>query len=136
LSIRRATILDLEHILDLTNRFNDEYFDIELDQDKTEETLVELILNGVVLVSDTGFIGGLVVPDIFRNWTYLQELGWYAKDASGYRLLLKFIAVGRELGVDEVRMCTLVNSNPAAESILRRTGFSPIEQSHRLIIKE
>lgn len=136
MSIRSASIRDLDHIIDLVFKFNAKYFDIELDQDKTEEMTSELILNGVVFVSNSGFIGGMIVPDMFRNWTYLQELGWYATDSSGYRLLNRFIKEANLRQVDEIRMCTLENSDPVAEKILRKAGFSPIEHSHRLILKE
>lgn len=129
-------VTDLDHIIDLVNEFNSTHFDIELDQDKTEAMVAELILNGVVFVSPNGFIGGMIVPDMFRNWMYLQELGWYATDSSGYSLLLRFIKEAKDYGVDEVRMCTLEESDPVAEKILRRVGFSPIEHSHRLILKE
>jgi len=134
--LRKAEHTDMDHIIDLVYKFNTQYFDIELDPDKTEYMTYQLITNGIVFVSDNGFIGGMVVPDMFRNWTYLQELGWFSTDSSGYRLLRKFIAAAKEHEVDEIRMCTLENSNPQAEEILRRVGFSPIEQSHRLILTE
>lgn len=132
MSIRRAVITDLEHILHLTEIFNEKYFDVELNPDKAEDAIVQLILHGIVFVSDNGFIGGVIAPDIFRDWVYLQELGWFATDSSGYKLLNAFIKDAREQGVDEIRMCTLETSDPIAEKILLRKGFSPIERSFRL----
>lgn len=132
MTIRRAVLSDLDHIIGLTERFNAKYYDVELDPDKTEDAIVQLILHGIVFVSDNGFIGGVIAPDIFRDWTYLQELGWFSTDSSGYRLLNAFIKDARDRGIDEIRMCTLETSDPIAEKILLKKGFSPIERSFRL----
>lgn len=134
--VREAVITDLPFILGLVNEFNTKYFDIELDPDKTEDMILHLILNGIVFVSDKGFIGGMAVPDLFRSRTYLQELGWYAKDRSGYYLLKRFIAEAKEFDIDEIRMCTLETSPPEATRLLERVGFVPVERSYRLSIKE
>ena len=134
--VREAEIKDLGFIIDLVTKFNNKYFDIELDPDKTEEMVLHLILNGIVFVSDNGFIGGMAVPDLFRNRTYLQELGWYATDRSGYYLLKKFIAEAKNFDIDEIRMCTLETSPPEATALLERIGFEPVEHSYRLSIKE
>lgn len=130
--VRKAVVQDLVFITELVHKFNKEYFEIELDPDKTEEAILNLILRGSVFVSPTGFIGGIVVPDIFRNRSYLHELGWYATDSSGYKLLRAFVDEAKRLEVDEVRMCTLNTSPPAAAKLLTRMGFMPIEQSYKL----
>ncbi len=134
--MQRATFDHFDHIVALTHEFNSKYYDIELDPGKVDSAIAMLLSNGIVFVSDEGFIGGVIVPDIFRNWTYLQELGWFAKDRSGLKLLNAFINEAKLLGVDEVRMCTLQTSDPIAERVLLKKGFTPVEQSFMLRIKE
>ena len=134
--VKEAEITDLPALLGMVSKFNNKYFDIELDPDKTEDMILRLITTGIVFISPTGFIGGMVVPDLFRNRTYLQELGWYAEDSTGYYLLKAFIKEAKKYAIDEIRMCLLETSPPEAEVLLHRVGFVPIEHSYRLTIKE
>lgn len=135
-SVRPATILDLQRIIDMMHVFNDQYFKIPLNEDKCEVMVSYMITEGIVFVSDYGFIGGIVTEDLFRDWTYLGELGWYATDRSGLSLLKAFIHAGKEAGVDEIRMCTLDTSPESARKVLIKKGFIPVETSYRLIINE
>ena len=131
--IRSATHDDLPDIMDLIYKFNDEYFGIPVNRLKTMEMVTWIIEDGVGLISERGFIGGVFVNDLIRDWTILQELGWYSEDKSGIKLLDAFIEAGRDRGVDEVRVCTLETSSPIAGRILQRKGFAPLEMSYRLI---
>jgi len=132
--VRQATADDAEGIIDLIHNFNAEYFDVPLSDPKTRKMVDWVIDEGVMFVSGTGFIAGMVVDDLFRDWTVLQEFGWYAEDKSGIALLDAFIQAGRDLQVDEVRVCTLSTSSAIAGRILRRKGFAPLEESYRLKI--
>lgn len=132
--VRRAELSDMTQIIKLCERFNKEYFGIPLDLEKTIAMVVWIIEDGVGFVSTSGFIGGVPTTDLIRNWTLLQEFGWYAEDRSGIALLDAFIQAGRDLGVDEVRVCTLETSSPMAGRILQRKGFAPLETSHRLML--
>jgi len=76
----------------------------------------------------TGFIGGWIIPDGFRDQAYLVEQGWYCTDNQGVLLLNAFQKAGEDNGVDEVRMCTLETSPRIAERILTRKGYKPAEQ--------
>lgn len=131
--IRRADhFLDFWHILDLTEEFNSKYYHKPLDKAKTSDMISDIIEYGVCFVSDNGYIGGVVTPDPFRDANALVELGWFAKDNSGIKLLDAFIAEGRELGVDEIRMCTMSTSPVIAEKIILRKGFTVAETQYRL----
>lgn len=114
--------------------FNAEYYDVPLDDDRTRRTTLQLLDTGVVFMSDGGFIAGAIVQDPFRQWEALVEFGWYATDSSGMRLLNKFVELGRESMLDEVRMTTLSTSPEGVNETLRRYGFNPIEVSHRLLL--
>lgn len=130
--IRTATVDDLDHILNLTIEFNDMYYHRPLNIDKTIYMIKHLIEHGIVLVSDKGYIGGMVVPDNFRDENVLVEFGWFAKDSSGIRLLDRFIKAGKELYIDEIRMTTMDTSPAIADKLLLKRGFKSTETSHRL----
>lgn len=130
--IRQATQQDLWHILDLTEEFNTMYYHKPLDEVKTVGMIELIIEDGVCFVSDKGYIGGVVMPDSFRDANALVEIGWFAKDNSGIKLLDAFIAEGRRLNVDEIRMCTMSTSPVVAEKIILRKGFTLAETQYRL----
>ena len=130
--IKKATMQDFDHILALTQEFNEEYYHLPLNLDKTTLMITHLIEHGVVFVSDKGYIGGMLVPDMFRDSLALVEFGWFAKDSSGIRLLDKFIQAGKDMYADEVRMGTMITSPAIATSILERKGFNLIESSYKL----
>jgi hypothetical protein len=130
--IRKATTDDLDFILALTVEFNAGYYGRPLNMDKTKIMITHLITDGVVFVSEQGYIGGMLVTDMFRDDLALVEFGWFAKDSSGIRLLDKFIAAGKELHADEIRMCTMSTSPAVATRILERRGFNLIESSYKL----
>jgi hypothetical protein len=132
--VRRAAIGDLDAIVDIATVFNNEYVDQPLNPDKARTSLVHLIEDGVVFVTDTGAIVGAIYDDPFRDRTLLLEIGWYAEDnsRSGLRLLRKFIAEGRKLKVDAIVMSTLSTSSPRTRTLLSRLGFQTTEHTHTL----
>ena len=133
--VRRAVTADVDRIVDMAHVFNDAHVDMPLASDKTWEQVFVLVESHSVFVSDGGFILGAVSPAMFHDWTYLAELGWYATDNSGSRLLQAFMDEAVDLGVDELRMCTMSTSSPIADKLLAKKGFVPIETSHRLLIQ-
>jgi len=131
--VRRAELADTTRIVKQIERFNDEYYDVPINVAKVIDMVTWVIDDGVIFVSARGFIGGMVVDDLMRDWTVLQEFGWYAEDRSGIALLDAFIQAGRDLNVDEVRVSTLSTSSPSTDRLLHRKGFAPSETSHRLM---
>ena len=130
--IRRATIDDIGVVLPMAIKFNDEYFGIPLNLVKTAEVICYIIEEEIAYVSPGGFIGGIVTEDLMRDWTVLQEVAWYSTDRSGLQLLDAFVLAGRELDVDEVRVCHLETSSPIVGKLLQRRGFALLETSYRL----
>ena len=131
--IRKAELADMLAILPMIERFNDKYFDVPINRVKTIDMVAWSIEDGVCFIADDGFIGGVLVEDLVRDWTVLQECGWYAEGRSGIKLLDAFIAAGRKLKVNDIRICTLATSSPSAGRLLQRKGFAPLETSHRLL---
>lgn len=131
--IRVAHFSDIPRILTQVRKFNDTYYDVPLDEDRAEEFITRLVSGdeGVVMISDAGFIAAVPMTDPFRSKRYLVEIGWYAEDNSGLRLLKSLEDYARMRLYDEVRMTTL-ESNPGVEKLLSRKGYTAIETSHRL----
>lgn len=134
MTVRWAVLDDMPQIIPMAIKFNDEYFGIPLHMRRTIEVICYIIEEGVAFITDGGFIGGLVTDDLLRDWTVLQEVAWYSTDRTGLLLLDSFIREGEELGVNEVRVCTLNTSSPVVGKLLQRRGFAPLETSYRLQI--
>lgn len=134
--IRRATQGDALFILALTKRFSEKYYDGPLDLNRAARSINRIISDGTCFVSNEGFIGGVLVDSLFHNETALVELGWYAEDSSGARLLDQFIQEGWDIGATEIRMTTLNNSPGVAHRLLHNRGFYAAETSYRLRPKE
>ncbi len=117
----------------LIQTFNRRYYGIPINSKKTIDMVAWIIEDGVGFISEAGFIGGVFVLDLIRDWTILQECGWYSEDKSGIKLLDAFIKAGYEAQVNEIRVCTLETSSAIAGRILQRKGFAPLETSYRLI---
>lgn len=133
--IRQATSDDIPHLINLISRFNDEYYRVTVvNPQKLDRWLRANMENGVIYVTDTGFIAGLLVDDPMRDWTALVETGWYDTGRGGVRLLRRFIEFGETCGADEVRMTTLNTTPAGAMTLLTRMGFEEIERSHRLTL--
>lgn len=132
--IRKAQSDDLWFIYGLTLEFNEMYYHKPLNLNKTLNMIDHIIEEGVCFVSNTGYIGGLIIDDPFREANALVEMGWFAKDNSGVKLLDAFIDEGRLLVVDEIRMCTMSTSPSVATTIIKRRGFALAETQYRLIL--
>ena len=131
--IRVITEDDLDWLVDLTIDFNDSYYGIPLNINKTRRTLWGVITQeyGVGFRSDNGAIIGTIEDDPFRDYVVLQERGWFSTDRSGIALLRAFTNYGKEIGVNEIRMTTL-EANKRADKLLLKYGYNPIETSHGL----
>lgn len=92
----------------------------------TGETIAGLLASdqGAVWVSDGGFIAGLITRSIISPDPIAVELGWYAEDRSGIRLLRAFEAWAYEGGARLIKMSA--NGGQAAK-ILERAGYRACE---------
>ena len=93
---------------------------------RTGETLASLLGNpqGVVFVSDGGFIAGQMMQTIINPAPVAFELGWFASDRSGLRLLRAFETWAAEQGATLIKMSA---NGGAAERILERRGYRVAE---------
>lgn len=132
--IRRARPSDKNRLCALVERFNDQYYPVPLNLEKTYRTVHNLVYHGTVFMTDNAFIGGSLVDDVFRDQKFLVELGWYAEDRWGLKLLDRFVEEAHYLEADEVRVNHMDTSNPAIARILERRGFKFADASYALRI--
>lgn len=99
---------------------------VPVDRAWTARTVASLIESddGLVLVSPGGFIAGALVQTIINPAPLVQELGWFASDGSGLRLLRRLEAWARERGATLVQLST----GPAGPD-LARLGYRRAEQA-------
>ena len=90
------------------------------------ETLAGLLGDpqGAVFVSGGGFIAGQIMQTVISPDPVAFELGWFASDRSGLRLLRAFEAWASEQGASLIKMSA---NGGAAGRILERRGYAVAE---------
>lgn len=125
--IRQASAADIPAIIDLIERLARAVQGPQrVDRIKTGETLAGLMASpqGVVLVSEQGFIAGCMMQTIINPDPVAFELGWYAEDRSGLRLLRAFEAWAVGQGATLIKLSC---NGGAAQQILERSGYRVAE---------
>lgn len=134
--IRFATLDDLPDVVEYGRRFHAmSQQPFPYSEEAATGFSAGLIENdaGCVLLSDHGFIGGMLAPAYCAPaWVMAVELFWWA-EKDGMRLLRAFESWAVDRGAQEVRMTSLA-ALPKADAILRRKGFEPAEISYRKVI--
>ena len=125
--IRLAEPGDVLHIVDLIEDLRTAVGGpIPVDRAWTARTVAGLIADpdGAVWVSAGGFIAGALRPTIINPAPIACELGWFARDGSGLRLLRAFEAWARARGAALVQLST------GAEGLeLSRLGYCLTERA-------
>lgn len=93
---------------------------------KAGETLAGLITSadGGVFVSGGGFIAGQVGQTVISPDPVAWELGWWAEDRSGIRLLRRFEQWAASKGATLIKMSC---NGGMAQRILERSGYEVAE---------
>ena len=107
--IRPATGSDVLPLVDMIERLRAAVGGpIPVDRAHTAAVVASLIADpdALVLVSDGGFIAGRLTPTIINPAPIAQELGWWAADGSGLRLLRAFERWATERGATLVQLST------------------------------
>lgn len=126
-SPRLATATDIPRVIDMIERLAASVDGPQrVCRLRTGETLAGLIAStdGVVLVSGRGFIAGQIGRTVINPDPIAYELGWYAEDRSGLRLLRRFETWAREHGATLIKMSCKGGS---AQRILARSGYRVAE---------
>lgn len=125
--IRPATGGDVLSIVDMIERLRAAVDGpIPVDRAHAAAVVASLIADpdALVLVSDRGFVAGRLTPTIINPAPIAQELGWWAADGSGLRLLRAFERWAAERGATLVQLST----GPVGPD-LSRLGYRRAEQA-------
>ncbi len=123
--VRAAVDSDVPRIVEMIVALRDAVNGpIPVSRDWSMRTVAKLIADpdGCVFVTDGGFIAGLMQPTIINPLPIAKELGWWASDNSGLRLLRAFEAWAKG------RRALLVQLSTAPEGLdLTRLGYARAE---------
>ena len=125
--IRPATASDVLPIVGMIERLRAAVDGpIPVDRAHTAAVVAALISDpdALVLVSGAGFIAGRLTPTIINPALIASELGWWAADGSGLRLLRAFERWAAERGATLVQLST----GPVGPD-LSRLGYRRAEQA-------
>jgi hypothetical protein len=128
--IRAATRDDLDRVVELGAAFHAycPYRDIPLDREAFREFAGRLIDGGVILLSEDGFIGGLLNPLYFNPAVVMAvELFWWA-GKTGSALRGSFEAWARENGAHGIQFTGLADEREQTiRKVFGRAGYQPVE---------
>ena len=134
--IREAVESDIPELVEMARAFHGmaPHGEIaDFDAETMARTMAFLIGSetAVLLRSDDGMIGGVLVPAYFNGMVLiLDELFWWAH-AGGVQLRNAFEAWGRDRGAKSVVMSTLVDGRMRATArLMQMGGYRPIEVRH------
>lgn len=125
--IRRATASDIMEIVDHVEALRLAIGGpVQVDRAHTAQTLAALLSSpdGAVWVSPGGFIAGVLTQTIISPVPLVQELGWYATDGTGLRLLRRLEAWAQDRGAALIQLST----GPVGPD-LTRLGYRRAEQA-------
>ena len=125
--IREATADDVLRIVDMVEALRLAVGGpVPVDRAWTARTVAGLLASpdGAVWASDNGFIAGVLTQTIISPAPLVQELGWYATDGSGLRLLRRLEAWAQDRGAALIQLST----GPQGPD-LTRLGYHRAEQA-------
>lgn len=133
--MRDATHGDIEHIVTLGARMAEKAkLATGYDPDSVRATLAHLIDNddGILIVSETGMIGGMCYPHPFNHAAKIgQEFFWYSEGNDGPDLLCMAEQRARECGASHWTMLAQETMRPKVVGrYYERQGYSPLERSY------
>lgn len=125
--LRAATAADIPQVIDwITALAGAVEGPQQVCRARTGEVLAGLIASadGIVLVSDGGFIAGCITQTVISPDPVAVELGWYATNRSGLRLLRAFEGWARDRGATLIKMSC---NGGTAQRLLERAGYRVAE---------
>lgn len=125
--ISRATEADIPRIIDMVVALAAAVDGPQrVDRVRTGETIAGLLHDpdGLVLVTDGGFIAGVIMQTVISPEPVAAELGWYAQRGHGQALLMAFEAWARERGARLVKMSC---AGGRVQTMLEAAGYRMAE---------
>ena len=134
--MRRAELADIPQLMPFARAFHAQAaIGPAFDPDTVQGFLSGMIegQSSVVLLTDHGSIGGVIVPAYCDpTWKIAVELFWWA-EKGGLTLLTAFEKWAADMGANEVRMTSLA-SLPRADRVLRLKDYQPAEISYQKVL--
>lgn len=132
--IRPATAEDASIVMDMAEQFfhASPYSGVLFDRPAVQATFYNLIEHGCVLVTDGGFIAGMLSPLVFSPEVVVAtEIAWWAPNGGGTELREAFEEWAKSKGAAAVQMSTL-NNHYAQKlaSNLSENGYTPVEVAY------
>lgn len=128
--IRVADTADLPAILEMAEAFHgySPWRVYPFDREATEQYAIGIMTAGVILISDTGMIGGLVNPVPFApSCQVAVELFWWGDGA----LREAFEVWAKAQGATAVQFSALADDrSPIMARLFGRAGYRPIETGY------
>lgn len=134
---RHATTHDFDRLVDLARNEHAKSSQShrQFDALLVQHTFGEFItgLGKTVLMTDGGFIMGLVQPTLFNRCCNAYEVAWYAEDGKGIDLLHAFIKWAKNMRADEIVVHNYSGiKSERFDRVIQRCGFKPIGRSYSL----
>ena len=131
--IRRAGPEDIPAIVNMGRDFHaySPWSAVPFDDEATEDFAAKMIDGGVILMSDTGMIGGVLSPLYFNPAHVVAvELFWWAT-AGGGALREAFEEWAKDGGAHAVQFSALGNTHSEAMGrMFARHGYRPVETGY------
>lgn len=138
--IRDATSDDIPRLLEMGAQFFGAAKLIEpgsYDPETARKTCEHLIRDdsGILLICETGMIGGLVFPSYMTGELTAQEFFWWDSGGAGLALLKAFEEIARGLGAKSVSMIALETLYPERVArIYQKAGYALRERSYMKVM--
>lgn len=133
MTVRVATSEDVSAIVDMGREFHaySPWRDVEFDADAVSVFVERLIDGGVIFISETGMIGGVINPLYFNPaHSVAAELFWWAK-SGGRELMARFEEWAVEQGASGIQFSALGDSqSDRMDRLFIRAGYSKVETGY------
>lgn len=131
--IRKATHDDVDMVVDMGRDFHaySPWSHIEFDREATKEFIGKVIEGGVVFLSDSGMIGGVLNPLYFNpSHVVAAELFWWAK-SGGIPLMRAFEEWAKENNARGLQFSGLGDAkSERMDRLFTRSGYRKVETGY------
>lgn len=134
--VRRAVPEDIPKLLLLAKEEHGQsrFAKVPFDEQRAEQTF-RVFIDGmatVVIISDHGFIMGMVQPLVFSKFWNAYEMAWFASDGSGLALLSEFIKWAEGMRAIDVVVHNYagITNEEQFSKVMERKGFGCLGSSY------
>lgn len=85
--------------------------------------------NRTMLMSDHGYLAGVVQSMTFSHVPWAMEFAWYAEDGQGFPLLKEFEGWAQRMGAKRVVVNDILSRGALSKVLVSRHGYAPLGAS-------